>query len=165
MDKIDRSLLALLQSNGKTSYAALGAEVGLSVSSVNERVRKLVEQGYIKQFSALLDHRTLGLNVVAFVSVQMDHVSSAKQFESAIEALEEVQECHFVTGEYSYLLKVVCQDTRQLQVLIQERIQSLRNVARTNTVIALSSPKLSTVLPTDQLVSLDSLDAIDREAR
>lgn len=148
MDKIDRSLLALLQRNGKTSNAVLGAEVGLSISSVNERVRKLQELGYIKQFSALLDHDTLGLKVIAFVAVQMDNVRAAREFESAIDELAEVQECHFVTGEYSYLLKVVCKDTKQLQLLIQERIQSIKSVVRTNTVIALSSPKVTTALPT-----------------
>lgn len=148
MDKIDRTLLRLLQEDGKTSYATLGAEVGLSVSSVNERVRKLQESGFIKQFSALLDHDSLGLKVIAFVAVQMDDVRAAKQFESAIDDLPEVQECHFVTGEYSYLLKVVCRDTKDLQQLIQEHIQPLKSVVRTNTVIALSSPKVTTALST-----------------
>ena len=148
MDKIDRKLLRLLQENGKTSYATLGAEVGLSVSSVNERVRKLQESGYIKQFSALLDHDSLGLKVIAFVHVQMDDVRAAKPFESAIDEIPEVQECHFVTGEYSYLLKVVCRDTKDLQQLIQEQIQPLKSVVRTNTVIALSSSKVTTALPT-----------------
>lgn len=148
MDDIDRQLLALLQSNGKSSYAALGEEVGLSVSSVNERVRKLVDSGYIKQFSALLNHDSLGLKVIAFVAVQMDDVGAARQFESAIDSLAEVQECHFVTGEYSYLLKVVCRDTKHLQLLIQEQIQPLKSVVRTNTVIALSSPKVTTAVST-----------------
>ena len=148
MDQIDRQLLELLQRNAKASYASLGTQVGLSVSSVNERVRKLQDSGYIKQFSALLDHDSLGLKVIAFVTVQMDDVRAARQFESAIDGLPEVQECHFVTGEYSYLLKVVCRDTKHLQLLIQERIQPLKSVVRTNTVIALSSPKVTTALST-----------------
>ncbi len=148
MDQIDRQLLDLLQQNAKTSYASLGTQVGLSVSSVNERVRKLQDSGYIKQFSALLDHDSLGLKVIAFVAVQMDDVRAARQFETAIDGLPEIQECHFVTGEYSYLLKVVCRDTKHLQMLIQEHIQPLKSVVRTNTVIALSSPKVTTALST-----------------
>ena len=149
LDATDRRLLALLQENGKTSNANLGAEVGLSVSSVNERVRKLQELGYIRQFSALLDPQSLGLGLVAFVQILTDDVRQAKTVEAAIEQIPEVQECHFVTGEYSYLLKIVCKDTSRLQSIIQDQIQTIKSVVRTNTVIALSSPKVTAAFPTE----------------
>lgn len=142
IDSIDRRLLDLLQGDARASYAELGAAVGLSVSAVNERIRKLVARGAIRSFSACVDPHTVGMRLAAFVRVLLERPAHERRFLAAIAALPAVQECHHVTGAWSYLLKVRVPGAAELEALLAA-LKVLPGVARTETHIALSSPKES----------------------
>ncbi len=141
MDHIDLNLLTHLQSNAKLSYAELGRRVGLGVSTVNERLKKLQARGIIREYVAVVNPKALGLDICAFVQVLMAEPDLESAFVEQMHQLPEVQECHCITGEFSYLLKVRVRDTAHLEAFLREKIKSLAGVARTQTMIALSTSK------------------------
>jgi len=141
MDAIDLKLLDLLQKNCKLSYAELGRELnGLSVSAVSERIKKLTEAGIIKGFVAQIDPRAIGLDICAFILMLANQHGNESCLIGKLTAFPEIIECHHVTGEFSYLLKVRTRNTEHLEQLIKT-IKSLPETVRTNTIVVLSSPK------------------------
>lgn len=146
LDDQDSRLLALVQENSRLSYAELGERVGLSASAVHDRLRKLVAQGVIRGFGARLDPAALGLGLCAFIQVLLERPEHDAPFVAAMAKLPEVQECHHVTGDYAYLLKVRTHGTRSLERLIADSIKSLPGVVRTLTLVALSTPKENAAL-------------------
>ncbi len=147
MDLIDRQLLALLQRDSRLSYGDLGGRVGLSVSAVNERLKKLTSRGVLRSFVAMVDPQAVGFGLCAFVQVLIDRPEHESEFVARVTETPEVQECHHVTGDYSYLLKVRVRDTMHLETLLGETLKSLPGVIRTQTIIVLSTPKETTVVP------------------
>lgn len=147
MDAIDRQLLAMLQRDSRLSYGDLGARVGLSVSAVNERLKKLAARGALRAFVAVVDPRALGFRLCGFVQVLVDRPEHEAAFLARVAQTPEIQECHHVTGDYSYLLKVRVRDTAHLEALLADTLKSLPGVTRTQTVVVLSTPKETTEVP------------------
>jgi Lrp/AsnC family leucine-responsive transcriptional regulator len=146
MDEIDRELLLLLQEDCRMSYGDLGNRVGLSISAVNERLKKLNARGVIRGCVAVLEPRAVGLDVCAFVQVVIERPEHNAGFLAAIAAMSSVLECHHLTGEFSYLLKVRVADTAALETFLSRDLKGLAGVVRTHTAIALSSAKETTAL-------------------
>ncbi len=141
LDTIDRRILALLQRNAKISQAEMAKDVGLTAPSVNERVRKLERGGYIRGYVALLDERKLGHDVTAFVEVFIEHPKFEAGFIEAVDDLDEVLECHHITGEFSLLLKVRVADMAAFRRLLIEKLNTVRGVRQTRTLIVLATAK------------------------
>src|SRR4051794_27121291 len=99
LDDIDLVLLDALQRDDRLSYAALGEMVGLSVSGVNARLKKLVAAGVIRRFGAELDPAAVGLDLCAFISVVLEKPGDDEPFRRAILQIPEILECHHVTGD------------------------------------------------------------------
>lgn len=141
MDNIDRKILDHLQLNGRDSYAQIGEKVGLSVSAINDRIKKLRANGAIRYWSAVIDPALAGRNLLAFVSIQLERPEHDKAFVARVAEIGDVQECHHVTGDWSYVLKVRVRDTAALERLIVDKLKTVPGVVRSQTVIALSSAK------------------------
>jgi Lrp/AsnC family leucine-responsive transcriptional regulator len=124
----------------------IGERVGLSAPSINERIRKLEESGVIRGYTAVLDARKLGKDITAFIGVFIDHPNAISQFERAIDKFEAVQECHHVTGQHTFLLKVKADNTSGLEKLIS-KIRSIEGVDRTETMVVLSTHTERTQIP------------------
>ena len=137
-DAIDRRILGLLQDDCKMSLAKIGTAVGLSAPSVVERIKKLEQGGFISGYHAHLDARRLGFDVTAFIGVAISHPRAIAAFEGEVEGLDDVLECHHVTGMHSVLLKVKTRNTASLELLIS-RIRSIDGVERTETMVVLST--------------------------
>jgi len=146
LDDIDRHILTLLQEDCRTAYARLGEQVGLSAPAVLERIKKLEAAGVVVGYHAALDARAVGLDVTAFIGVITDSPDSLARFEEQVLALDDVLECHHVTGEYTLLLKVKTASTSSLERLIS-RIRALDGVARTETTVVLSTLSERSTLP------------------
>jgi len=140
-DSIDRKILALLQDNAKMSQAEVAKAVGLTAPSVNERIRKLERAGYIRGYVALLDDKKLGHDITAFVEVFVEHPKFEQEFIQAVEGLDEVLECHHITGEFSLLLKIKVTDMAAFRRLLIEKLNSIRGVRQTRTVMVLATAK------------------------
>jgi Lrp/AsnC family leucine-responsive transcriptional regulator len=138
LDNVDRHILALLQENCKLSLTRIGDRVGLSAPSVAERIDKLEKGGVILGYTAILDASKLGKGITAFIGVFIDHPKLIIKFEREIDRLEDVQECHHVTGQHTLLLKVKVNNTSALEELIS-KLRSIDGVSRTETSIVLST--------------------------
>lgn len=138
LDDIDLQILAILQDHGRIAHVKLGEQVGLSAPSVIERVKKLEDGGLITGYHASVDARRLGKDVTAFIGVSIGHPKSTGLLEQTIDLLDDVLECHHVTGEYTLLLKIKTHNTATLEQLI-ERIRLIDGVTRTETMVVLST--------------------------
>jgi DNA-binding Lrp family transcriptional regulator len=136
MDAVDRELIALLQEDATSAYAALGKAVGLSAGAAHERVRKLRERGVIRRTTVEVDPAALGRGVLAFVMVE----SSAWMGESAeaFAAIPEIQEAHVIAGNASVLVKVRTTTTEQLQDVLR-RLYAIEGVSGTQATVSLET--------------------------
>ncbi|ALC21341.1 Lrp/AsnC family leucine-responsive transcriptional regulator [Streptomyces pristinaespiralis] len=136
MDATDRELIALLQEDATSAYAALGKAVGLSAGAAHERVRKLRERGVIRRTTVDVDPAALGRGVLAFVMVE----SSAWMGESAeaFAAIPEIQEAHVIAGTASVLVKVRTATTEQLQDVLR-RLYAIEGVSGTQATVSLET--------------------------
>jgi Lrp/AsnC family leucine-responsive transcriptional regulator len=145
-DATDLEILRLLQENCKQPLAAIGQKVGLSAPSVLERIHKLEEAGIVIGYQAILDARKLGRDITAFIGVATERARDIERIEREVVAIDDVLECHHVTGAWTLMLKVKTQDTESLEALI-ERIRSCEGVGRTETMVVLSTHAERTRVP------------------
>src|SRR5499426_3039966 len=148
LDGKDRKILALVQRDGKLAQAEIARRVGLSAAAVNERLKKLESAGVIRRFAALVDPHAVGAPITAFVEVFIEHPRLEPGFIKRVLELDEVQECHHITGEFSMLLKVRVADMGALQRLLIEQLNASEGVRQTRTVMALSTVKEESFVPT-----------------
>ncbi|MBI5710382.1 MAG: Lrp/AsnC family transcriptional regulator [Candidatus Eisenbacteria bacterium] len=141
LDPKDQAILDLVQRDGKMSQAEIARRVGLSTAAVNERLKKLEQAGVIRRYAALLDPRALGVQVTAFVEVFIEHPRHEAAFLEKLRTLDEVQECHHVTGEFSVFLKVRVRDMDALQDLLLNQLNGMEGVRQTRTAMVLSTVK------------------------
>jgi Lrp/AsnC family leucine-responsive transcriptional regulator len=138
LDAIDLQILNILQVNGRIPHVKLAEQVGLSAPSVIERVKKLEDEGIISGYRATVDARRLGKDVTAFIGVSIAHPKTIALFEETVDLLDDVLECHHVTGQHTIILKVKTDNTSSLERLIST-IRSIEGVARTETMVVLST--------------------------
>ena len=138
LDSIDREILVILQEDCRMSLNKVGERVGLSAPSVMERIRRLETEGFIRGYHARLDARRLGLDVSAFIGVWVAHPRNLDSLEGDLADLQDVLECHHVTGGPTLLLKVKTRNTESLERLITA-LRCLEGVERTETNVVLST--------------------------
>ncbi|HJW29942.1 MAG TPA: Lrp/AsnC family transcriptional regulator [Saprospiraceae bacterium] len=143
LDEIDVKILEILQRKGRTKRNDLADAVGLSLPSVGDRLKKLEENGIITGYHAVLDHKKLCRDITAFIFVTIDSSKHFNQFLEHANALDEIQECHAITGEASHLLKIRTTNTASLEKLLA-KIQAWGGVISTKTNLVLSTSKETT---------------------
>ena len=149
LDEIDRQILILLQDDGRISNAELARRIDLSPPATYMRVKSLEEQSYIRRYVALLEPEKAGYDLMCFVQVtlQLHSLEQIQAFRQVIQGMAEVLECHHVTGEYDYLLKVVVRNRKELENFLLERLTPAPGVAHIHTSVVLSEVKYTTALP------------------
>ncbi len=149
LDPIDRKILEILQANAKITNAQLSKDVGLSPAPTLERVKKLETAGLIKSYHAQLDTEKIGLGVTTFVQVTLvgHRKSYIDAFVRKIRDIDEIIECHHITGSGDFLLKVITKDIPAYQKLMLEKINEIEEVDSTQSMVILSTFKDSKVLP------------------
>ncbi|WP_163100339.1 Lrp/AsnC family transcriptional regulator [Peribacillus alkalitolerans] len=150
MDAFDSKIIKVIMNNSRVKWADLAVEIGLSAPATAERVNRLVEQGVIKSFGALIDAEKVGSELTAFVAVSLERPEHRSPFLQLINDLDEVQECHHIAGEDDYLLKVRCRNTKDLDRVISYHIKSLSGVIRTKTTIVMDTSKETFQIPINQ---------------
>ena len=133
----DVRILEVLQVDGRRPYAELGAAVGISGPSAHERVKKLESRGVITGYSAVVDPRAVGFDVLAFIWVTQAP-GTATDLTVAFRGIPEVEECHHISGEADYLLKARARNTRELERVLRG-IQATEHVFSTETDVVFSS--------------------------
>ncbi len=140
IDVIDKEILNIVQTDSRQSSAQIAKAVGVSVSTANERVRKLTASGHIKAWQAVLNPKKVGAGLCAFLLLDMDFEGEAAAC-AELAKLDEVQELHHISGAHSYMMKVRIKDTQALQALMSEKIKPLPAVVRTQSMLVLSTEK------------------------
>lgn len=138
MNDIDRKIVGLLAEDARISLTDIGAAVSLSPSAVNERIRRLVAAGVIRRFTLDVDHRALGLDVLAFVWIALSTEADEAEFRDFMAAHPAVAECHHVTGGWSYCVKIRMPTLGDIEPFLAD-LKARRYLARSETVIALST--------------------------
>lgn len=147
VDQLDLRILELLQANARETQAEIARDVGLAPSAVLERIRKLEARGVIRGYNAVVDPRTMGLPMLAFVAVRSEEVAADDRVAQALAESPEVLEVHHVAGDDCYLIKVRARDAEHLGVLLRTRFGRIPGVRSTRTTIVLETAKETSRLP------------------
>ena len=143
LDDFDRKILAILRKDGRITFTDLAQQVGLSKTPCQQRVRRLVENGVISGFAAIVDPAKVGLDHVAFAEVRLSDTREAalREFNAAVRRIAEIEECHMIASRFDYLLKVRTADIADYRRVLAERISALPHVAGTSTYVAMEAVK------------------------
>jgi len=149
LDELDRQLLAQLQHDARITSVELARRLHLSSAGLQKRVRKLEDRGVIERYATVLSRSAVGLDLLCFVQVSLAHhkPGSVKRFPDRVRTLPEVLECHYLTGEVDYLLKVVVASHQELERFLFEKLMKIAGIDRVRTSIVLKEIKTSTALP------------------
>lgn len=141
MDKVDKSILSELQSDGRLTNAELAERVNLSASACHRRVKSLEETGIIAKYVAILSARKVGRKTSVFVQVTLDNQrrETLEKFESAVEQVEEVMECYLMGGQSDYNMRVLVADPTEYERLHQDVLTRLPGVQRVVSNFAIRS--------------------------
>ncbi|WBO21931.1 Lrp/AsnC family transcriptional regulator [Sphingomonas abietis] len=141
IDRFDRLILDALAEDGRMTVTELAQRVGLSKTPAQVRMRRLIAEGYILGFRAIVDPVKLGLDHIAFAEVKLSDTREAalREFNAAVRKIREVEECHMIASSFDYLLKVRTADIRRYRYVLGEKISSLPHVASTSTFVAMET--------------------------
>jgi Lrp/AsnC family leucine-responsive transcriptional regulator len=148
LDDLDKVILDILQVNGRISNADLARQTNLSPPAIHARIKRLEQQGFIRQYVALLDWESVGYDMMCFitVSIQVHQPEAVEHFREAVRQMPEVLECHHVTGEYDYLLKVAIRNRKDLERFVIGQLTPIGGIAHIHTSLVLNEVKSTTRL-------------------
>ena len=143
LDKIDTQILAILQSNSNRTTKSIAEELGMTTSPIFERIKKLEKEGYIKKYVAVLNNKKIGLKLTVFIGITLQgHTRSyLEKFVKEINNFPEVTECHRVSGNFDYLLKLVVEDIEAYETFIISKLTLLPYLGNVQSLITLSTGK------------------------
>ncbi|MFT4761540.1 MAG: Lrp/AsnC family leucine-responsive transcriptional regulator [Paraglaciecola sp.] len=146
MDKIDRKILIHLQENAKQNTKEIASKIGLSVTPTYERIKKLEQQQVIKSYVALLDRDKIGKQVVAYCQVTLlkHHKKLIDSFKNKILLLPEIMECHHVSGNFDFLLKIVVNNIPDFHQFINEKLSVVDGISTIHSSFVMNSIKSTT---------------------
>ncbi|MCK4577983.1 MAG: Lrp/AsnC family transcriptional regulator [Candidatus Marinimicrobia bacterium] len=149
LDKIDQQILTLLQKQGRMTNAKLSKQVGLSAASALERVKKLERAGVINGYHAGVDYSAVGIGLVVLVEVTLarHRQDAVKQFIEAVQPVEQILDCHHVSGKADFLLHVVAKDIAHYEDFILETLSALPGLQHIESMVVLSTVKQSDAVP------------------
>lgn len=143
LDKYDRNILDVLQSDGRISFTDLGKRVGLTTTPCIERVRKLERAGFIQGYAARLSAKQLDVGLVVFVQISLDRTSKKtfESFRTTIMEIPAVQECYLVTGSFDFLVKARVKDMVAYRDLLEDELLNLPGVKESTSIAAMEIVK------------------------
>ncbi|MCW7539012.1 Lrp/AsnC family transcriptional regulator [Aquabacterium sp. A7-Y] len=151
LDALDRRILQVLQEDGRASNVELSQRVHLSPPQCLRRVRSLEERGVIRGYAAQVAREALGYPVMAYVNLNIDreHFGRVRELEKLLGSFPEIIECHCVSGDHDYLLKVVARDLKSLSQFLTDRLMQVPGVDDVRSMICMEEIKPPSALPVD----------------
>lgn len=149
IDAIDFKLLKLLEKNAKLTNKELAAELGLTITPVHERIKKLEREGYVTRYKAEIDRKKVGLSLLVFCSVSLKNHQREfiEKFEQDVMHLDEVVECYHIGGMFDYLLKVLVPNMEVYQKFVANKLADLDNIGNVQSSFVMREIKQATALP------------------
>jgi len=137
IDNLDRQILNLLMRDVTRPYTDIAKELGVSGGTIHVRMKKLNDLGVIKGSQLIINPAAMGFNVCAFIGVFLEKGSEYKKAVEEMRRIPEIVEMHYTTGTYSMFVKIICRDTKHLREVLNEKMQTISGVQRTETFISL----------------------------
>ncbi len=143
LDRIDHKMLNLLEIDGRMPVTELAAQVGLSKSPCQVRLKRLQKDGYIRGFRAVLDDSKLEREHVAFTEVKLQNTTekALAAFNAAVMKIPEIEQCHMIAGSFDYLLKVRSKDITAYRLVLGEKVSNLPHIAHTSSFVSMQAVK------------------------
>lgn len=138
IDAIDRKILKFLIKNARMPFLEIARECGISGAAIHQRIKKLDESGVILGSRLMVDPRSLGFDVCAFIGIRLQDPTQNNTTVEQLRQISEIVECHYVTGEYNLLIKLYCIDNEHLMNTIFNRILQIQGVSTTQTYISMN---------------------------
>lgn len=137
IDTLDKKILSIIKSNARIPFLEVARECKISGAAVHQRVQRLVKIGVIKGTQFILDPKRLGYHTCAFMGIFLEKASMFKDVVEELGKIPEVTECHYIMGNYSIFVKVFARDNEHLKQILLERVQIIKGITRTETLISL----------------------------
>ena len=137
IDKVDREIMAILLQNARTPYTEIAEKLIVSPGTIHVRMKKLEKLGVVKGTELIVEPKKLGLDLTAFIGVFLKESVQYRDVVSRLQEIDEIVEAYYTTGGYSIFLKIICANTDHLRKVLNEKIQNVKGIQRTETIISL----------------------------
>ncbi|AKA34728.1 MAG: transcriptional regulator [Muricauda sp.] len=137
IDGIDKKILRFLMEDARKPILEIARNIGISGAAIHQRLRKLEASGLISGSKFVINPKVLGYTTMAYIGIFLDKAMSNPRAVKELEKIPEVLECHYTTGNWSILIKVLCKDNEHLMQVLNKKIQQIEGVSRTETFISL----------------------------
>ena len=137
LDGIDKKILKMLMENSRRPILEIAKNIGISGAAIHQRLRKLEKNNLIIGSSIKVNTKILGYTTMAFIGIFLDRATNNKTVVNQLKEIKEILECHYTTGDWSILAKLICKDNEDLMEILTKKIQTIKGVARTETYISL----------------------------
>ncbi|MDR2525677.1 MAG: Lrp/AsnC family transcriptional regulator [Oscillospiraceae bacterium] len=150
MDAIDCKILRCLAENARSKASTISQEINFSISAVIERIHKLEDNGIIRQYTMVLDHKLLGNDIAAWMEVGLEHPKFYDTFVEGIMEMPNILTCYYLTGDFDFMLQIITGSSEELEI-IHRRIKSIEGVSATKTHFVLKTLKENILLLPEEL--------------
>ena len=137
LDGIDKEILRMLMTNSRRPILEIAKKIGISGAAIHQRLRKLEKQNLIHSSSIKINPKILGFTTMAYIGIFLDRATNNKIVVNKLKEIPEILECHYTTGDWSMLTKLLCRDNEDLMKILTKKIQTIKGVSRTETYISL----------------------------
>tara|TARA_Y100000385_G_scaffold28628_1_gene27014 strand:+ start:362 stop:823 length:462 start_codon:yes stop_codon:yes gene_type:complete len=137
IDNIDRSILSELMTNAKVPYTEIAKKLIVSAGTIHVRMKKMEEAGIVKNSRLHINYELLGFDMTAFLGIYLEKGSTYTDVIQQLNLIPEIVEAHYTTGVYSIFAKIRCKNTKHMRQILNEEIQSIKGIQRTETIISL----------------------------
>ena len=137
IDGLDKQILIELTANSRTPILEISRKIGISGAAIHQRIKKLNDSGLIAGHQLKINPKVLGYSTLAFIGVYFDKAERNSEAIKKMKKIPEILECHYTTGNWSVLVKVICKNNEHLMAILNKQIQSIEGVSRTETFISL----------------------------
>ena len=137
LDGIDKQILRMLMTNARRPILEIAKNIGISGAAIHQRLRKLEKQNLILGSRIEINHKVLGYTTMAYIGIFLDRATNNLSVVNQLKEIPEILECHYTTGDWSVLTKLLCKDNEDLMEILTKKIQTIKGVSRTETYISL----------------------------
>ncbi len=137
IDALDEKILKLITKNARIPFLEVARECGVSGAAIHQRVQRLLNIGVVSGSEFIVNPQKLGYNTCAYMGIYLDKAKFHKQVVQALREIPEIVECHYTTGQYAIFVKIQTKTNKHLKQLIDDELQEIEGIARTETFISL----------------------------
>lgn len=137
IDELDKKILSIIKENARIPFLEVARECRVSGAAIHQRVQRLIKVGVIKGSEFIIDPKKLGYNTCAYMGIYLEKASMFKEVVKQLQAIPEITQCHYTTGNYAIFIKVFTKDNEDLKSILIDKLQAIDGISRTETFISL----------------------------